>query len=57
VTYPFIDGIETDNKSQPQPVSLKGTVEVVAPGKVLTFDLSKKTSATHAPRAISPSTC
>jgi hypothetical protein len=42
VTYPFIDGIETDNKSQPQPVSLKGTVEVVAPGKVLTFDLSKK---------------
>ena len=42
VTYPFIEGIETDNKSQPQPVSLKGSVEVVAPGKVLTFDLSKK---------------
>ncbi|KTB55622.1 hypothetical protein AO066_11960 [Pseudomonas fluorescens] len=42
VTYPFIDGIETENKSQPQPVSLKGTVEVIAPGKVLTFDLSKK---------------
>ncbi|QHF48050.1 hypothetical protein PspS35_25840 [Pseudomonas sp. S35] len=42
VTYPFIDGIETENKSQPQPVSLKGTVEVVAPGQVLTFDLSKK---------------
>ncbi|WP_081782153.1 hypothetical protein [Pseudomonas sp. CHM02] len=42
VTYPFIDGIETENKSQPQPVSLKGSVEVVAPGKVLTFDLSKK---------------
>ncbi|MBK5479421.1 hypothetical protein JFU04_25460 [Pseudomonas sp. TH21] len=42
VTYPFIDGIETENKSQPQPVRLKGTVEVVAPGKVLTFDLSKK---------------
>ena len=42
VTYPFIDGIETENKSQPQPVNLKGTVEVVAPGKVLTFDLSKK---------------
>lgn len=42
VTYPFIDGIETENKSQPQPVSLKGTVEVVAPGKVLTFDLSKQ---------------
>lgn len=42
VTYPFFDGIETENKSQPQPVSLKGTVEVIAPGKVLTFDLSKK---------------
>ena len=42
VTYPFIEGIETENKSQPQPVSLKGAVEVVAPGKVLTFDLSKK---------------
>ena len=42
VTYPFIDGIETENKSQPQPVSLKGTVEVIAPGKVLNFDLSKQ---------------
>ncbi|MGK9417143.1 hypothetical protein ACSSUR_13465 [Pseudomonas cedrina] len=42
VTYPFFDGIETENKSQPQPVSLKGTVEVVAPGKVLTFELSKQ---------------
>lgn len=42
VTYPFIEGVETENKSQPQPVSLKGAVEVVAPGKVLTFDLSKK---------------
>ncbi|KTC49042.1 hypothetical protein AO262_18445 [Pseudomonas fluorescens ABAC62] len=42
VTYPFIDGIETENKSQPQPVSLKGAVEVIAPGKVLTFELSKK---------------
>ncbi len=42
VTYPFFDGIETENKSQPQPVSLKGAVEVIAPGKVLAFDLSKK---------------
>lgn len=42
VTYPFIEGIETENKSQPQPVRLKGAIEVVAPGKVLTFDLSKK---------------
>ncbi|UOB23386.1 hypothetical protein MRY17_22210 [Pseudomonas orientalis] len=42
VTYPFIEGIETENKSQPQPVSLKGTIEVAAPGRVLTFDLSKK---------------
>ncbi|MPQ86676.1 hypothetical protein F0170_23450 [Pseudomonas sp. MAFF 730085] len=42
VTYPFIEGVETENKSQPQPVSLKGAVEVVAPGRVLTFDVSKK---------------
>jgi len=42
VTYPFIEGIETENKSQPQPVTLKGQIEVIAPRKVLTFDLSKK---------------
>lgn len=42
VTYPFIEGIETDNKSQPQPVSLKGQVEIIAPRKLFTFDLSKK---------------
>ncbi|MBJ2219232.1 hypothetical protein [Pseudomonas sp. MF7453] len=42
VTYPFIEGIETENKSQPQPVSLKGAVEVITPGKVLSFDLTKK---------------
>jgi len=42
VTYPFIEGIETENKSQPQPVTLKGKVEVIAPRKVFTFDLSKK---------------
>ncbi len=42
VTYPFIDGIETENKRQPQPVSLKGKVDVVAPGNVLSFDLSKQ---------------
>ena len=42
VTYPFIEGVETENKSQPQPVSLKGAVEVVAPGRVLTFDVSKE---------------
>lgn len=41
VTYPFIEGIETENKSQPQPVSLKGTIEVAAPGRVLTFDLAR----------------
>ena len=42
VTYPFIEGIETENKSQPQPISLKGAVEVITPGKVLTFDLTKQ---------------
>ncbi len=29
VTYPFVEGIETENKSQPQPISLKGAVEVI----------------------------
>ncbi|NVZ96600.1 hypothetical protein HX819_07070 [Pseudomonas sp. D6002] len=42
VTYPFVEGVETENKSQPQPVTLKGKVEVIAPRKVFTFDLSKK---------------
>ena len=42
MTYPFIEGIETENKSQPQPISLKGAVEVITPGKVLTFDLTKQ---------------
>ncbi|MBD9458806.1 hypothetical protein IB241_14055 [Pseudomonas sp. PDM05] len=42
VTYPFIEGVETENKSQPQPVSLKGTIEVIAPGKLLNFELSKQ---------------
>ena len=42
VTYPFIEGIETDNKSQPQPVMLKGQVEVIAPSKVLAFDLTRQ---------------
>lgn len=41
VTYPFIEGIETDNKSQPQPVTLKGQIEVIAPRKVLTFELTR----------------
>ncbi|MFO2464664.1 hypothetical protein OOJ96_11855 [Pseudomonas sp. 15FMM2] len=42
VTYPFVEGIETENTSQPQPVTLKGRIEVIAPRKVFTFDLSRK---------------
>jgi hypothetical protein len=42
VTYPFIDGLDVDNKNQPQPVSLQGKVEVIAPRKLYTFDLTKK---------------
>ncbi len=42
VTYPFIDGLDVDNKNQPQPVSLQGKVEVIAPRRVYSFDLSKK---------------
>lgn len=42
VTYPFIEGLAVDNKNQPQPVMLQGKVEVIAPRKVFTFDLTKK---------------
>ena len=40
VTYPFIDGLQ--NKHQPQPVSLQGQVEVIAPRRLYSFDLTKK---------------
>lgn len=42
VTYPYIDGIEVDNTQQPQPLMLHGKVEVIAPGKVVNFNLSSK---------------
>jgi hypothetical protein len=42
VTYPFIDGLDVDKKNQPQPVSLQGKVEVIAPRRLYSFDLSKK---------------
>ncbi|WP_415771518.1 hypothetical protein [Pseudomonas sp. LB3P38] len=42
VTYPFIDGLDVENKSQPQPVSLQGKVEVIAPRRLYSFDLTKK---------------
>ena len=42
ITYPFIDGLDVDNKQQPQPVSLQGKVEVVAPRRLYSFDLTKK---------------
>ena len=41
VTYPFIEGLEVANKNQPQPVSLQGKIEVIAPRQVHTFELSK----------------
>ena len=40
VTYPYIDGIETANTQQPQPLTLHGKVEVIAPGKVVNFNLT-----------------
>ena len=40
VTYPYIDGIEIANAQQPQPLSLQGKVEVIAPGKRANFTLS-----------------
>jgi hypothetical protein len=42
VTYPFIDGLGMENKNQPQPVSLQGKVEVIAPRRLYSFDLTKK---------------
>jgi hypothetical protein len=42
VTYPFIDGLDVDKKNQPQPVSLQGKVEVIAPRRLYSFDLRKK---------------
>ncbi|MHC8288881.1 hypothetical protein ACYZUD_19110 [Pseudomonas sp. XS1P51] len=42
VTYPFIDGLDVENKNQPQPVSLQGKVEVIAPRRLYSFELTKK---------------
>ena len=42
VTYPYIDGIEVENTQQPQPLILHGKVEVIAPGKVVNFNLNAK---------------
>lgn len=42
VTYPFIDGLDVDKKNQPQPVSLQGQVEVIAPKRLHSFDLGKQ---------------
>ena len=42
VTYPYIDGIEIANAQQPQPLTLQGKVEVIAPGKRANFTLSNK---------------
>lgn len=42
VAYPFIEGLEVDNKHQPQPVSLQGKAQIIAPHKIFTFELTKK---------------
>ncbi|PTR27141.1 hypothetical protein [Pseudomonas sp. GV085] len=42
VAYPFIEGLDVDRKQQPQPVSLLGKVEVIAPRRLYSFDLTKK---------------
>ncbi|MEB0044594.1 MULTISPECIES: hypothetical protein [unclassified Pseudomonas] len=42
VTYPFIEGLEVPNKSQPQPVMLQGKVEVIAPRRVFTLVLTQQ---------------
>jgi hypothetical protein len=42
VAYPFIEGLDVDLKNQPQPISLQGKVEVIAPHRLYSFDLTKK---------------
>jgi hypothetical protein len=42
VTYPFIDGLNVDKKSLPQPVSLQGQIEVIAPRRLYSFDLTQQ---------------
>lgn len=42
VAYPFINGLDVDKKNQPQPVSLQGKVEMIAPRRLYSFDLTKK---------------
>jgi len=41
VTYPFIEGLGVDKKTLPQPVSLQGQVEVIAPRRLYSFDLTQ----------------
>ncbi|EJM86547.1 hypothetical protein PMI34_03902 [Pseudomonas sp. GM74] len=41
VAYPFIEGLDIDRKQQPQPVSLQGKIEVIAPRRLYSFDLTK----------------
>ncbi|KQN43470.1 hypothetical protein ASE98_11190 [Pseudomonas sp. Leaf48] len=42
VAYPFIEGLDVDRKQQPQPVSLQGKVEVIAPRRLYSFDLTRQ---------------
>ncbi|WP_397457921.1 hypothetical protein AB3464_20745 [Pseudomonas asplenii] len=42
ITYPYIEGLEVENSKQPQPVTLHGKVEVIAPRKIVTFTLTGK---------------
>ncbi|WP_338583164.1 hypothetical protein [Pseudomonas sp. MAG733B] len=42
VAYPFIEGLDADIKNQPQPLSLQGKIEVIAPHRLYSFDLTKK---------------
>ena len=42
ITYPIVDGVQTTNTQQPQPITLHGEAEVIAPGKVVNFTLTHK---------------
>ena len=42
VTYPIVDGLDADNQHPPQPVSLQGHIEVLAPHRLYRVDLTKQ---------------
>lgn len=42
VTYPIVDSLDADNQHPPQPVSLQGHIEVLAPRRLYRINLTKQ---------------